>query len=157
MSTGFSNTLICDIDGTLADNEQRQHLVLSGKDPGDQFYLRCVDDIPIANAQEGQQSLFQYLSEAGSWRVLYITGRDEICRKETLWWLKKHEFLDGELRMRSRLDSRTSFVVKSELACDIEGRRVLAIDDDSQVLELYQDFGFGTFYAPRCWKRLSGK
>ena len=76
--------VICDIDGTIADNEHRQELLNSYKD-WDKFFLAMKDDKPIMKVID----LIKQKQIEGKY-ISFITGRPERYREMTLDWLKEY-------------------------------------------------------------------
>jgi hypothetical protein len=84
------------------------------------------------------------------WDVIFISGRDEVCRAETLRWLRwyfGHSFPAQALLMRPRGDNRRDAVVKREIyEREIEPYYDVAyvLDDRNQVVEMWRSLGLTT-------------
>lgn len=102
--------IIFDIDGTLANSEERAEKFLAGdiKD-WDSFYANCDKDECIESTCEFCKIL------GSSHRVIYLTGRPESIRKQTSFWLVKNLLPNGLLFMRKDGDHRPDYVVKREI------------------------------------------
>lgn len=88
--------LISDIDGTVADCGWRQRWARAArntKHPAEraeawrEFHRRCVDD----PAWTAERELLQVMA-AADYRIIYLTGRTDEFRQETLTWLARHSF-----------------------------------------------------------------
>lgn len=121
--------VICDIDGTLAHMKDRSPYDWSrvGEDKID----------PII------KNLLNTLKEKHI-KILFVSGRNEVCRKETNEWLRENGIPLAPLFMRRENDSRQDSVVKREIfeRCirdlyDIE----FVLDDRNQVVEMWRSLG----------------
>lgn len=121
--------VIWDLDGTLADGRHRLHL-LPTKDydkteSWTEFNLAAVDDLPFRDNIELCNSLW----EAG-YHIVILTGRSDIAREVTEYWLD--EFCVGydELVMRKQSDNRKDTVIKEEYLHSIGLENILCCFDD---------------------------
>ncbi|WP_118974169.1 phosphatase domain-containing protein [Taibaiella koreensis] len=119
--------LICDLDGTLA--------LLNGRDPYNA--ASCEEDQlnqPVANL------LVQY-RQLG-YRILLVSGREDIYKAQTLRFLERHGILFDELLMRKEKDSRKDAFIKKELfKAYIEGKYFVefVLDDRNQVVDMWRE------------------
>lgn len=76
--------------------------------------------------------------------MVYVTGRPERCRRDTLDWLDRHGLPPGRLLMRRDRDRRPARVAKLELLRKLaRGRPVaMVVDDDARVCQAYEAAGF---------------
>lgn len=131
---GAPEVVLVDIDGTLADmgKDQPGH-----RGPFD--WARVGEDTPI----EPIVDLVHDLRYAGH-DVVFMSGRDEVCRAETEAWLAKHVGVAGPLHMRPAGDNRKDSIVKRELfEQHIAGRYAVrfVIDDRDQVVRMWRALG----------------
>lgn len=147
--------IVVDIDGTIANNQHRAHL-LSGlvasdenrgtkvlaADRWDEFYDLCDKDEPYLD----MRSIIKRV--AATSQVIYLTGRVERIRGKTVSWLKKHGFPSGTLYMRANDDFRRNSEFKLE-ALKTKGltpENVLCIFEDNDV-EAFREAGFRTLHV----------
>jgi hydroxymethylpyrimidine pyrophosphatase-like HAD family hydrolase len=67
----MSKIVLCDIDGTVANNDHRQHLLKEFKD-WDKFFAALIDDKPIPKVID----LIKKYNLDGQ-KICFITGRPE--------------------------------------------------------------------------------
>ena len=136
-----------DIDGTIADLSHRLHHVAADlADNGatkpkdwDAFYAACGDDKPIPHMVELLLTLFR----AGS-GVVYVSGRSDQCRNDTVNWIMRHNLPVGPLYMRKCGDHRPDHLVKAALLDQIlaDGYKpALVFDDRNQVVKMWRERG----------------
>ena len=134
---------VFDVDGVLADVRHRLvHLERRTKD-WDAFFAAAPDDPPLATG------IALALESTKDCEVVYVTGRPERCRADTLAWFARHGLPAGELSMRGPRDRRPARVAKLELLRRLARDRVVAVvvDDDVQVCQAYEDAGFTVLMA----------
>lgn len=126
--------LICDIDGTLALNT-------SGRSPYD--WSRVGEDTLNAPIAE----IVTLYSVIKNCKILFVSGRDEVCKLQTFDWLKKHGFYRNEtdaLLMRPEGNNEKDSVIKERIYRDhIEGKYNVrfVLDDRNQVVRMWRDLG----------------
>ena len=134
---------VFDVDGVLADVRHRLRFVESRPKDWDAFFDAAVDDPPlpqgVALAQESAKEC----------EVVYVTGRPERCRHDTLAWFARHGLPEGRLSMRRPRDFRPARVAKLDLLRRIAADRTVAVvvDDDEQVCDAYERAGFRVLRA----------
>lgn len=134
---------VFDVDGVLADVRHRlRHLEGRRKD-WDAFFAAAADDPPLA------EGLALAAEAARECEVVYVTGRPERCRADTLAWFARHGLPEGELHMRSDRDRSPAAVGKPRwLARAARGRVVaLVVDDDLAVCDAYEAAGYRVLRA----------
>lgn len=134
---------VFDVDGVLADVRHRlRHVERRPKD-WDAFFDAAVDDPPLPTG------VALALESARDCEVVYVTGRPERCRQDTLDWFAEHGLPPGTLSMRRRDDRRPARVAKLELLRRLARGRTVAVvvDDDPQVCRAYEAAGFTVLRA----------
>lgn len=134
--------IICDIDGTLANNHQRADLIPHKLKQGSEeawreFNSACVFDDKIQSTID----FVQLMQDAGA-QVFFITSRGEIANTSTRIWLKNAfgEWPNNILRMRASGDNRTPTASKLEMiegilkASSYDTDEMLLIDDSQELL-----------------------
>lgn len=105
----MANIILCDIDGTVANNDHRQHY-LEGKKDWDGFFSELSNDVPIYSIIEKVKN---HQSEGKD--IIFLTGRPERYREKTELWLKKYFDFKFKLLMRKDKDLRDKVIAKEEL------------------------------------------
>lgn len=127
---GLPNTILVDIDGTLAH--------MGDRGPFD--WKRVGEDEVNAG--------IRYLVNAfwSETDVVLLSGRDSCCRSETIVWLAKHDVRYDALYMRPEGDNRKDVEVKRELyEQHIKGKynvRFVVDDRPSVIRGLWEPLGF---------------
>lgn len=134
---------VFDIDGVLADVRHRLHHVERQPKDWDAFFAAAVDDPPLA---EGIALLRRLADEH---TIVYLTGRPERTRQDTLDWFARHDLPPGELVMRGEGDRRPARLVKVQLLRRLARRGTVAalVDDDPQVVRAVREAGFPVHHA----------
>jgi len=135
------NTVIVDIDGTLADVQHRLHFIQGpGKKNWNQFFKNAHKDEPVEIVRRWVNNL------APEYTAVLITGRPEDFRNDTEAWLKQHGIRYKKLYMRRSGDHRPDAVVKQELLDRVGRERVaFVIDDRPPVCDMYRKCGLRVF------------
>ena len=108
----MKNTIIVDIDGTIAKVSDRLKYLQQEKKDWDSFYEHCDEDEPIKDIIE----LIE-LMQIHEYNIVFCTGRRESVRKKTEDWLSKNIWClrEYKLLMRKDGDWRHDAEVKPEL------------------------------------------
>ncbi len=143
MSADARPLAVFDIDGVLADVRHRLHLVEHRPKKWDAFFDAAVDDPPLP------EGVALARESAKDCEVVYVTGRPERCRRDTVAWFERHGLPRGQLSMRRPRDFRPAHVAKLDLLRRLAGARTVAVvvDDDAQVCEAYEAAGFRVLRA----------
>ena len=124
--------IICDIDGTLS--------LMNGRTPYD--YPKVITDkvnTPVAKILERYREMRV--------EIIYVSGRDEVCRKETETWLRDNNLWFTkyqQLYMRKNLDFRADTIVKKELYENyIKDNYYIefVLEDRDSVVKLWRELG----------------
>ncbi|MFD9791171.1 hypothetical protein ACFWXK_09480 [Streptomyces sp. NPDC059070] len=129
---------VFDLDGTLADSGHRQHFLEGATRDWKAFFAAAPADPPL------ERGVALCLASAGECEVVYLTGRPERCRRDTLAWLAAQGLPAGALHMRPDADRRPARTTKLEALRRIAaGRAVrMLVDDDELVCDAAERAGF---------------
>lgn len=123
--------IICDIDGTLSHSPNRRIFdfkeVINDKVIGPVAYL-----LSAINCFEWGED------------IIIVSGREEICRKETEEWLKNNNIFYEHLYMRKEKDYRDDTIIKKEIYEEhIKDKYNInfVIDDRPSVVQMWIDMG----------------
>lgn len=123
--------VLVDIDGTVA--------LMNGRKPYD--WHRVGEDSPNVPVVELVKTL------SATYKVVFLSGRDSVCRPETEDWLHRHfdkNKIDYHLYMRPEKDNRNDSIVKKELfEQHVDGKWFvqMVFDDRLQVCRLWYSLG----------------
>jgi hypothetical protein len=86
---------------------------------------------------------------ASGMEIMYLTGRPEWCRRDTVKWLAQHDLPSAPLHMRPDDDHRPARFYKLEIAQSLAADHEIVeiIDDDVAVVTLLRDNGFTVHHA----------
>lgn len=129
--TSKPKVFIVDIDGTIALTNGRSHYDFSEKVTTDKLRQDVMSMVEA----------FCYTKDAS---IILLSGRDDICRQDTINWLNFWHVDYLELHMRKNGDNRSDRLIKEEIFWEhIEPRfNVLAaFDDRPRVVRLWKDIG----------------
>ncbi|MEU1279716.1 hypothetical protein [Streptomyces sp. NPDC005805] len=134
---------VFDLDGTLADTAHRQHFLERSPRDWTGFFAAAPEDPPLA---EGVRLCREAAREC---EVVYLTGRPERCRRDTLDWLAARELPEGRVFMRGNADRRPARRTKLEILRRLARTREvrMLVDDDALVCEDAARAGFRTVRA----------
>lgn len=153
-------TLYCiDVDGTVADNAHRLHLIDRDREGGpdwDAFFspAQMMLDRPIEAARRHfENGRFIHGPH------LFLTARIASARLDTFGWLVRYGFATRETWVICKPDvlrlQRARVFKPSVLAAlskfDYPGHRLVLIEDYGEVRRATADAGFETRHAPDCW------
>lgn len=121
--------IMVDIDGTLAK--------MNGRGPFE--WHRVGEDSPIHHMID-----LVRLYDGMGYLIILMSGRDSVCRKETVDWLEKYDVPYDYLHMRPEGDMRKDSIVKHELFWTHVGPFFavdVVFDDRSQVVKMWRRIG----------------
>lgn len=104
---------IFDLDGTLCDLSHRLHHIQKAPKDWDAFFAEVHLDMVIPHMKD----LFFELSERNT--VIVVSGRNEVCKHETMDWLTSHGIFPDAIYMRRKNDRRQDYHVKKDLLTQI--------------------------------------
>lgn len=131
MSDERPGAVVLDLDGVLADTRHRTSHLRSRPKNWDAFFAEATRD-PVH--PEGL-ALAREAVEHGS-VVVYLSGRPERTRADTLAWLRDADVPEGDVVLRPEGDRRPARVVKIAALRRLAGRLRLdvLVDDDPEVV-----------------------
>jgi len=132
--------IMCDIDGTLA------HMTLEGR-------LRFGKQAPFMWKNVGEDAVDETVTGLlrdlqDKHTIILISGRDSVCRPETIAWLESNAIPFDCLYMRDADDNRKDFIIKRELFDKHirDNYRVeFVLDDRTQVVRVWRSMGLKVF------------
>ncbi|MFD7436079.1 hypothetical protein [Streptomyces sp. NPDC059861] len=129
---------VFDLDNTLADTAHRQRFLEGRPRDWDGFFAAAPADPPLA------EGVAMVRASAGECEVVYLTGRPERCRQDTLDWLAAQGLPEGRVHMRRDADRRPARHTKLETLRRLARTREIRmlVDDDELVCEDAERAGF---------------
>lgn len=142
---------VFDLDNTLADTAHRQRFLERRPRDWDAFFAAAPHDPPlprgVAMARESAEDC----------EIVYLTGRPERCRRDTLDWLAAQGLPEGRVHMRRNDDRRPARHTKLEILRRLARTREIRVfvDDDELVCADATRAGFTVVRAR--WATPSGE
>lgn len=125
--------IIFDVDGTLA--------LMHDRGPFD--WAKVGQDLPNKAVIEAFQAYYDQ-----NYAMIVLSGRDGVCKQETVKWLTDNDIYYTELHMREAKDSRPDTVIKKEIF-DLYIRNrfnvVGVYDDRKSVKRMWVNLGLFVF------------
>jgi hypothetical protein len=146
MSTGSDPrpaVAVVDIDGVLADVRHRLHHLGGTRKDWDAFFAAAPDDEPLVEGRAVVERLAQ------DHQLVYLSGRPERYRDDTVAWLDGHDLPPGQVMLRPDGDRRPARMFKLERLVELAADRAVAVvvDDDPAVCTAARKRGFIVFQA----------
>ena len=127
--------IIVDIDGTVATHYDEKGVQL--REHHD--YSQVKFDLPVQPIID-----LVRMYEERCYHIIFVSGRMDHCRQDTIQWLIDHDVPFDELFMRRFKDFRADYVVKREIydnyitqMYDVE----IVLDDRNQVVDMWRGAG----------------
>jgi hypothetical protein len=138
---------IVDLDGVVADVRHRLHFLQGKPKDWDRFFAAAPAD------PAHPEGLAVVARLADDHEIVFVTGRPDRLRRDTVEWLRTYGLGEHRLFMRPDGDRRPAAQVKRELVTALARDREIGIvvDDDELVLDALRDAGYPTFAAD--WER----
>lgn len=133
-------TVLFDLDGTLADNSHRQHLVTGDNREWETFYQGIPGDLP----NKPLIDLYLTLRSAKKYRMVLVSGRSDKYLPETKQWLSLNGIEYDGLLMRVEGDRRPDYLVKKDMLDRLirEGDNILfVVDDRNETVNMWRENG----------------
>lgn len=134
--SGLPHAVLFDLDGTLALHDNRRgpfewHRV--GEDDINPLVVKLAELFALDHT------------------ILVVSGRDAVCRSETIKWLNDNNIHFDALYMRPEGDTRKDYVVKLEILEEIKTKYfpALCVDDRQQVVDAYRSVGLPVWQVAR--------
>ena len=137
-----SHLLVVDIDNTLAENEQREHLLPNWI----KFFRACDTDTPILDIIGALCPLFEHEDV----EVIFVTGRseDKEVVEKTKHWLSSHLpecIKDFPVFFRPKFDFTKAPKFKQRVVEAYKKdyhKTVTIVDDDTRICEHFKSLGY---------------
>ncbi len=137
----MANIILCDIDGTVADNSHRQHF-LEGKKDWDGFFDALDLDKPIYEIINKMNDEHNQGRE-----IIFLTGRPERYRDSTENWLKQYFNFPLRVVMRPNDNKKNKLLTKKEMFeqnFNID-EIFYVIDNDEDLLNMWKKMGMRVY------------
>lgn len=150
MSGERATAMVFDLDGVLADARHRLHYLRDIPKNWDAFFGAAPAD-PVL--PQGVELVAQAVGRGH--QVIYLTGRPERCRNDTVAWLAERGLPSGPLHMRRDGDRRPARFTKVATLRRLGRSLVIAafVDDDAAVVQSVREAGFHVIHAT--WMEVS--
>lgn len=133
-------TVVFDIDGTLADIAHRRPFLDGDRPDWRRFNAAMGEDTPNRPIVD----LYLTLWTSGAYDLQIVTGRNEAFRKVTETWLTWNEIPFNRVLMRADGDFRADNLVKADILKQLQSEDrdiAFAVDDRQQVVDMWRENG----------------
>ena len=141
------DSIVVDLDGTLADCNHRLHFIEQPKKDWKSFFNHCNEDSVIEPVRE----LINMLKT--KYMIIILTARPDISKEATVKWLDDNNIEYDALFMRGKNDYRKSPVVKSDLIEEMKCHDyipIYAIEDRDDCIDMFNSLGIFTLKVCNC-------
>ena len=145
----LKDTVVVDLDGTLADGRWRLHLLPTPErrhldEAWAEFNLAGADDPPFQDTIDIVNSL------SLTYRIIILTGRGAVAREVTEQWLDDHGVVYDKLIMREIGDCRKDTDFKHAQLEDIGIENIVcAFDDLPHIVDFMRGLGITVYEVTR--------
>ena len=135
--------VIFDIDGTLANNDERQKILKDNVHNWQNFFNEMGND----TVNKAISEIYDIIKKTKKYKMLIATGRPETYRKITEQWLIWNRIEYDNLYMRSENDCRSDVDVKREILQKIREQYDVSFvfDDRRSVVQMWREEGLVCF------------
>jgi hypothetical protein len=136
---------VIDIDGVVADVRHRLRFLERRPKDWRGFFGAAPQDPVLEVGRDTVRRLAEVCE------VVYLSGRPEHCRRDTVEWFARHGLPEGRLLLRRGGDFRPAKEVKVEVLRQLAQQAPVAVlvDDDPAVLDAARAAGFDVL--PATW------
>lgn len=131
--------ILCDLDGTLALNEHREHFIHGENKDWEAFFKACVHD-------ELNVPIFCILEDMSRGReIIIVSGRSDEVLQETVQWLDLHQVPYSKLIMRQKGDYTPDHELKKRWIDKYNWTPddvIFVLDDRDSVVKMWRANGF---------------
>lgn len=136
----MKNTIVVDLDGTIANLDHRLHLIAGDKPDWDEFYKLCDGDTVNEWAVDILGALFSC-----NRKVIIVSARRDTELTKTKLWLKKNNIVYDEIfLLRKDGDYSPDTELKKKWLYAEQGRKediICVIDDRQKVVDMWRGEG----------------
>ena len=139
----MQKAVIFDIDGTLANNDERQKILKDNVHNWQNFFNEMGND----TVNKAISEIYNIIKKTKKYKMLIVTGRPETYRKITEQWLIWNRIEYDNLYMRSENDYRADADVKKEILQKINKQYDISFvfDDRASVVKMWREEGLVCF------------
>lgn len=139
----MQEAVIFDIDGTIANNDERQKILKDNVHNWQNFFNEMGND----TVNKAISEIYDIIKKTKKYKMLIVTGRPETYRKITEQWLIWNRIEYDNLYMRSENDCRSDVDVKREILQKIREQYDVSFvfDDRRSVVQMWREEGLVCF------------
>ena len=139
----MQKAVIFDIDGTIANNDERQKILKDNVHNWQNFFNEMGND----SVNKAISEIYNIIKKTKKYKMLIVTGRPETYRKITEQWLIWNRIEYDNLYMRSENDCRSDVDVKREILQKIREQYDVSFvfDDRRSVVQMWREEGLVCF------------
>lgn len=142
----LKNIVLCDLENTLSDSGHRMHLL---KTNPTKFQKEFINDSPDTNIIDFVNSWY---NNNYNIRIVVLSAKREVHRKDAELWLKKHDVIYDELVMQKDKDKRSPPEYKSDYVKQNRNKILFAIDDVGKTCQMIADNHIPVLNIKHAWQ-----
>lgn len=147
-----NNKVVCDLDGTVADNQWRTPFtVMPGETRPAAWNRWHKHNISLDKAIVPVHRLLLAFDQAG-YEIIYATARPQCAREETQNWIRELGLPNANMLncfMRADEDERPAHVIKREWAIGrlVPQEVLLVLEDEDACVQVWREEGYHVLHC----------
>lgn len=141
LDTPPRNIVVCDLDGTLANDDHRVHHLRTDptKRNWDAYFGACGEDKVYHTIAQLVRTL-----KMGGKLIYILSGRSDSVRADTIIWLQDHKIPYDHLQMRGKDDRTADDLLKVQWveSMGLSHRIWLVLEDRDRVVASWRNAGY---------------
>lgn len=140
------NVLLVDLENCISDSGHRMKYLKTNKEKFNNEFINDKCDKSISDF------INIYYNNSFNLKVVIISSRREIFRKDSEIWLNKNKIVYDELIMQKDNDKKTAVEYKFDFINNNKSRIIMAIEDSINTCKFYKENFIPVIKVKHCWQ-----